>query len=111
MFYERYLSLCEKFGVSPSSAAIKAGFNKATVSFWKKKYTAGIDVRPDKDVVDKICALFRCSEAWLLGFEEDQKTPTPEDGSERDELDGLFEEIRRADPQTIELIRRVVGYK
>ena len=55
MFYERYLSLCEKLSLSPSAAATKAGFNRGTVSVWKKKDEAGSDVRPEKEVIEKIC--------------------------------------------------------
>lgn len=111
MFYERYLALCEKKRITPSAAATQAGFNKGTVSVWKKKYSTGADVRPDKDVIEKICAFFGCSEAWLLGIEEQEKTPTPNNGSERNDISDLIEIIKQADDQTIELIRRVVGYK
>ena len=111
MFYERFLSLCEKNRITPSAAATRAGFNRGTVSVWKKKYVAGLDVRPEKDVLEKICAFFNCSETWLLGIEEHEKMPTPENGNEQGEIADLIELIKRADDQTIELIRRVVGYK
>lgn len=73
VFYERYLSLCAKNKLSPSAAATKAGFTKGIVSRWKKKYDNGEDVRPERDVLDKICKFFNCSEAWLLGLENDKK--------------------------------------
>ena len=111
MFYERYLALCEKKRIAPSAAATQAGFNKGTVSVWKKKYASGADVRPEKDVIEKICNFFGCSESWLLGIEEQEKTPTPENGSERSDISDLIEIIKQADDQTLELIRRVVGYK
>lgn len=75
MFYERYVSLCTREKISPSTAAVKAGFNKGTVSVWKKKYEAGQDVVPEQEIIDKICAFFGCSESWLRGIE---KAPTPE---------------------------------
>ena len=111
MFYERFLALCEQKEMTPSAAATKAGFNRGTVSVWKKKYTAGVDVRPDKDVLEKICAYFGCQEIWLLGIDEHEKKPTPENESERKDIADLIERIKQADDQTIELIRRVVGYK
>ena len=100
MFYERYVSLCAREKLSPSTAAVKAGFNKGTVSVWKKKYEAGQDVVPDQEVIDKICAFFGCSESWLRGIE---KAPTPEGEREIDDrkmkaaflgglADGLSEE-------------------
>lgn len=111
MFYERFIALCEKNRLTPSGAATRAGFNKGTVSVWKKKYVAGMDVRPEKDVLDKICSFFKCSETWLLGIDEYEKKPTPENGSERNEISDLIERIKQADDQTLELVRRVVGYK
>lgn len=69
MFYERYLRLCNAKGVKPSTAATEAGFNRGTVSVWKKKCEAGIDVTPDQETIDKICAYFGCSEQWLRGIE------------------------------------------
>ncbi len=111
MFYERFLALCKEKKITPSAAATQAGFNKGTVTFWKKKYIDGVDVRPEKAVIDKICSFFNCSEAWLLGLEEQKNMPTPENGSERSDIADLIERIKQADDQTLELIRRVVGYK
>ena len=111
MFYERYLALCDRHRIAPSAAATQAGFNKGTVSVWKKKHAAGIDVRPEKDVIEKICSFFGCSESWLLGIDEHEKTPTLENESERSDISDLIELIKQADDQTLELVRRVVGYK
>jgi len=82
MFYERYLRLCNAKGVKPSTAATEAGFNRGTVSVWKKKYEAGIDVTPDQETIDKICAYFGCSEQWLRGIEN-----APSNFGERVEAD------------------------
>ena len=112
MFYERYLHLCDRSGLTPSAAAIKAGFNKGTVSVWKKKYTSGIDVRPDKDVIDKICSLFNCSESWLLGIDEDEKKPASQNGSERDYRDSvLMDAFKQADESTQEAILLLLKLK
>ncbi len=75
MFYERYVFLCEGRGLTPSAGATKAGFNRGTVSVWKKKYEAKQDVVPEQNIIDKICAFFGCSESWLRGIE---KAPTQE---------------------------------
>ena len=77
MFYERYLQLCEDLKISPSAAATKAGFNRGTVSVWKKKYEAGLDVTPDQDIVDKICNFFGCTESWIRGISAQKEMPTP----------------------------------
>ena len=87
MFYERFLQLCRGMNLAPSAAATQAGFNKGTVSIWKKKFESGIDVVPDQDIIDKICAFFHCSESWLRGISSDKETaPTP--SSERCLTDG-----------------------
>lgn len=87
MFYERYVSLCTREKISPSTAAVKAGFNKGTVSVWKKKYEAGQDVVPEQEIIDKICAFFGCSESWLRGIE---KAPTQEGEREISDDDIMF---------------------
>ena len=106
MFYERYVSLCTREQLSPSAAAGKAGFNKGTVSVWKKKYESGQDVVPEQEVIDKICAFFCCSESWLRGIE---KAPTPEGernisdddikfalfGGDGEITDAMYEEVKR----------------
>lgn len=112
MFYERYLALCEKFMVSPSTAATKAGFNRGTVSSWKKKHAAGLDVRPEKDVIEKICNFFGCSEAWLLGIEEDEKKPTSISEGERNYQDSvLMDAFKQADQSTQEAILLLLKLK
>ena len=35
-FYHKYLIQCQKKGVSPSAAAVSAGFKKPSVTRWKK---------------------------------------------------------------------------
>ena len=101
MFYERFLELCKEKGLSPSAAATQAGFNRGTVSVWKKKFEAGVDVRPERAVIEKICSFFGCSESWLLGIEGNEKKPTPENGSERDYGDSvLMDAFKRADEST-----------
>lgn len=110
MFYERYLYLCEKKRISPSAAATNAKFNRGTVSVWKRKYEEGKDVRPEKDVIEKICAFFGCSETWLLGLEEQKEKPTPEGELEYSDLD-LLDAFNRADESTREAIRLLLKLK
>lgn len=66
MFYERYASLCANKGVAPSKVAIECGFNKGSVSVWKKKYQNGIDVRPSSEILIKIANYFNVSVDFLL---------------------------------------------
>ena len=112
MFYERYLALCKEKRLSPSAAATQAGFNRGTVSVWKKKYEAGTDVQPDKEVIEKICGFFGCSEMWLRGIDGQQKKPTPENGSERNYGDSvLMDAFKRADESTQEAILLLLKLK
>ena len=112
MFYERYLTLCEGKRITPSAAATEAGFNKGTVSVWKKKYEAGIDVFPDGVIVEKICNYFGCSVTWLVGREEHEKRPTPNDESERNYGDSvLMDAFKRADESTQEAILLLLKLK
>lgn len=108
MFYERYLQLCEKNRLAPSAAADRAGFNRGTVSVWKKKYENGTDVRPEPDVIAKICVLFNCTESWLLGIDGQEKTPTPE-GERNVEDERILDAIEKTDPATREVILRLLG--
>ena len=107
MFYERYVSLCTREQLSPSAAAGKAGFNKGTVSVWKKKYEAGQDVVPEQEVIDKICAFFGCSESWLRGIEnapppEGERNISDDDikfalfGGDGEITDAMYEEVKRS---------------
>ena len=91
MFYEKYVYLCNQKNLSPSTAAVQAGFNKGTVSVWKKKYEAGQDVVPEQDIINKICLFFGCSEAWLRGIENE---PTQE-GERISELNPAFFRLKQ----------------
>lgn len=93
MFYERYLQLCEEAKIAPSAAATKAGFNRGTVSVWKKKYEAGMDVTPDQDVVNKICDFFGCTESWIRGISS-QKENSPSESGEGRAIDVVDDELR-----------------
>lgn len=74
MFYDKYCDLSSARGLTPSAAATKAGFNKGTVSVWRQKWEAGIDVVPSKDILDKLCVYFGVSAADLL--DENKKATT-----------------------------------
>lgn len=91
MFYDRYVSLCKRKGVAPSTAAMEAGFHKGTVSIWKKKRNAGEDVSPDQPIIDKICAYFNVSEAYLRGFDQEgiKKEPFPSEGLSEKQLEAI----------------------
>ena len=71
MFYDIYCALCEKNGLTPSGAASKIGFNRASVTVWKNTGKA-----PKQELLLKIADFFGVTTDYLLTGEE--KTPTPE---------------------------------
>lgn len=71
MFYDRFVYLCSRKGVSPSRAAIDAGISKSLVSKWKSSNAKD----PSPDVLRKLSAYFCMPVSELLG-EETEKAPT-----------------------------------
>lgn len=91
MFYERYLQLCREANIAPSAAATKAGFNRGTVSVWKKKYEVGQDVSPDREIINKICAFFGCAESWIRGISEPkEKAADPKAGGDDESMEDII---------------------
>ena len=71
MFWENFLTLCEKRGISPSYAAEKMGITTPSVTKWRRGAT------PRDTTLRKIAAFFGVSVGYLLGNEE-QKEKAPE---------------------------------
>ena len=68
MFYNRFVQLCQRDGISPSKAASLIGFNRSSVSMWKAQgYT------PRKEILVKIANHFNVSVDYLLGGEDENK--------------------------------------
>lgn len=68
MFYDIYCELCQKHGLTPSGAAAKIGFNRASVTMWKNTGKA-----PKQELLVRIAEFFDVSTDYLLGKE---KAPT-----------------------------------
>ena len=62
VFYEIYCGLCEKNGLTPSGAAAKIGFNRASVTVWKNTGKA-----PKQELLLKIADYFGVTTDYLLG--------------------------------------------
>ena len=120
MFYDNYIRLCNSVNKTPSAVAIEIGISKTSVNRWKN------GSYPTDATMQRIANFFNVTVDELNGRGQNentaivdgvgldhlnqQKTPTPENESERN-IDDLIEQIKRADDQTLEMIRRVVGYK
>lgn len=77
MFYDKFLTLCIKKNMSPSAAAIDAGFSNAAAAGWKKGAT------PRGSAVKKLADYFGVPVSYFS--EEDQETeksPAPDKGTE-----------------------------
>lgn len=61
MFYDIYRDLCLSRGLTPSGAAEKIGFNRASVTVWKNSGKA-----PKQELLLKIAAFFGVTTDYLL---------------------------------------------
>lgn len=85
MFYDVYCQLCQSRGLTPSGAATRIGFNRASVTMWKKSGRP-----PKQELLLKIAEFFDVSVDYLLtGREQAEQKVT------LDSLDfALFGEVR-----------------
>ena len=95
--------LCSTKGVNITQMCQEAAIPRANLTELKKGRTQTLSSK----TLQKLSAYFDVPIEHFFG---NKKTPTPDNGSERN-IDDLIEQIRQADDQTIEMIRRVVGYK
>lgn len=87
MVYDKFCDLCSQKGVSPSKAAMDAGFSKSLISKWKSKQ----EIVPSSEVLQKIADYFGVSVDYLLGKE---KQPT--EGELSDEEKVMLDLFRQA---------------
>lgn len=73
MFYDQFVMLCRRRGVTPSRAALDAGLSKSTVTKWKNDP----DTRPTGTVIDKLTKYFGISISELLGENDQDITHRP----------------------------------
>ena len=102
MFYDIYCALCEKNGLTPSGAASKIGFNRASVTVWKNTGKA-----PKQDLLLKIADFFGVTTDYLLTGEEEAPTPEGERSVSDDDIkfalfggdgeitDAMYDEVKR----------------
>lgn len=87
VFYDVFCSLCKEKGVTPSKAAVDAGFSKSLVSKWKDRP----DITPSSDVVKKVAMYFGVPVSTLLGEEKQ-----PADGELSGDEKAMLDLFRRA---------------
>ena len=64
MFYETFCRLCQIHSLTPSGAAAKIGFNRASVTMWKNTGKA-----PKQELLLKIADFFGVTTDYLLGYD------------------------------------------
>ena len=69
MFYDKFVELCHKKGVSQSQAAIEAGISKSLVTKWKNQKTE----MPSPNVLAQLSKYFGVPVSGLLGEDQKQK--------------------------------------
>ncbi len=104
MFYDIYCDLCQKKGLTPSGAAAKIGFNRASITMWKNTGKA-----PKQDLLLRIAEYFDVSVDYLL-----EKMPA-EAGRHKVDLSdveyafyGQFKELSDDDKETLMDMVRVM---
>lgn len=90
MFYETFCRLCQIHSLTPSGAAAKIGFNRASVTMWKNTGKA-----PKQELLIKIANFFGVTTDYLLGNDIQSK------------IDALSYQI----DQTMEYLRTAAGSK
>ena len=86
MFYETFCRLCQIHSLTPSGAAAKIGFNRASVTMWKNTGKA-----PKQDLLVKIANFFGVTTDYLLGYDPQSQIDTLSH-----QISQLKEEIRTA---------------
>lgn len=106
MFYDRFVFLCERKGIKPTRVAVDTGFNKGSVSSWKKNWEKGIDVRPTPDILSKIAKYFNVSTDYLLGEDDGRAAPV----SDEDIMFALFEGDKDVTPEMFEEVKQFAKF-
>lgn len=93
MFFDKFKELCDARGVTPTKAALEAGINKSSVTYWRKNP----DSVPTGQVAQKLCEYFGISRGELYG-DQPQQAPACNNESTKDKdlmfaLFGSHEEI------------------
>ena len=89
MFYDTFVFLCKRKGLSPSKAAIDAKISKSLVTKWK---TNGTEV-PSPEVLKKLSVFFGVTPDYLLGYDTQSQIDTLSE-----QISQLKIELRSASP-------------
>lgn len=71
MFYDKYIELCTRIGKTPSAVAQEIGFNKASVTGWKKGSC------PTDSNIQKIADFFNVPADYFWNSDASKKAKAP----------------------------------
>lgn len=103
MFYEIVNNLCKERKTTITRMAEDIGLSNAAPTSWRKGSV------PKLSTLDKISQYFGVSTDYLLGKEDNKKTPTPE--GERITKEDFYAAFEAADESTREAIRILLKVK
>ena len=103
MFYDNFIQLCKKHGVSPSKAAVDAGLSKSTVTKWKTTP----DARPTGTAIKKLSDYFCVPISELLNEEEKKTPPDRIEPTEREMK--ILEALRSKTPSERKALLTLLG--
>lgn len=105
MFYEKVNELCKARKTTITRMSEEIGLSNAAATSWKKGSI------PKASTLTKISDYFGVSTDYLLGQEEQKKSPTPEGGERKYQDAVLAEAFARADEATREAILLLLKLK
>ena len=117
MFYDNYIRLCNSVNKTPSAVAMEMGISKTSVNRWKNgSYPTDATMLKIANyfgiTVEELSRGKITENTALLDGVGKEKTPTPNNGSEREYSDQeLTEAFMRADEATREAIRLLLKLK
>lgn len=91
MFFDIFIDLCNKKGVSRTSAAKEIGLSNSITTKWKNT-----GATPSGETLDKVAAYFNVSTDYLLGKEEQKNPPSEIVLTERESR--ILEALRSKSP-------------
>ena len=106
-FYNRYVSMCNRVGKTPSAVALEIGLSKPTVNRWKN---GGM---PTDATISKIARYFDVSVSYMLGKEEKKPTTENDSGISKVKADLINKVMQMSDEelQKIDMLLRIVESK
>ena len=104
---ERLKEIMQIFNVTQAEICRRTGISEAAMS----QYISGVRL-PKQDKLAKISKAFNISPAWLMGYDVDLYSgaaSTKELSLSKDEIEIVLN-LRKADDQTREMVKRVLAY-